>query len=168
MTGNTMITALCAYLRERVAKYIWLEQPQEQIDAPAERAHPAIYEGYIPPKNLLPDEFAVPSITVGIEGGTDNDNDSEITFRLTFAVFAYDGGYGDGDVIDHMQGYTDLIHLLTETKAALAKDVQIGGAFAVKKPIVWKMYEEQPYPYWYATMTFAADAYRNEYENRFL
>lgn len=167
MGRKCAIQDLCNFLNNEVLKNICMEKPRRDPEEKEEFVCPVAYEGYLPPNNQLPEGYAVPAVVVGIAEGEDGEEVADITIQMTFSAFAFDGTYKKGETISKMQGYCDLLHFITTVRAALLKKRNF-EAVSVKKPFKYKMYEEQPYPYWYATATFKMDILPFSYENNFL
>lgn len=175
MTDSRILEAIKKFLIDNVASKIRLEKPPAdgRVDGEYELVNPAVYVGWIPPKNYL-DEYGydIPSLLVMEDGGEDNTDEAFLNIRVGIAT--YDPGQTgqDGRTIPNVKGYKDLLNLITRIRLELSKTAVIGEVTSIQKPIKWGLYEEQKYPYWHGWITFQASAvpinYQDQGFNKFL
>lgn len=173
MTDNTILEALKKRLKEQVASQIELQKPPTEEESTVEyvNVNPYVCTGYLPPKNFLPEGYDVPCIIVGLDEGVDDGNDASLQIKLTFATYGA-GQYAGGELIPDMEGYKDLLSLMTLTRQNICTNPLIENLVTIQKPIRWGMYSEQPWPYWYGYMTFSVNSavisMINDLQNNFL
>ncbi|WP_035172457.1 hypothetical protein [Caldanaerobius polysaccharolyticus] len=163
MTDNIILEGLQKYLIDNVSSKIKLQKPNDNIKD-YELVHPAVFIGWLPPKNYLPPgmESEMPCIVVGLDEGTDDGQDASLNIRISFAVFSPGLYDSTGQYTPNFDGYKDLLNLITLTRIELSKSMSIGTAI-IEKPFKWGMYEEQPYPYWYGYLTFSISCATMDY-----
>lgn len=157
MTDLTVISAIAEYLKENT-RDILLEKPPEQGQSKStERVPPAVYEGYVPPKNYLYEfGYDVPLILVGIDGGNDTGADASVDIRITCGTYSSGAINKDGQYQFDAEGYADLLYLMNRIKTLLFTANVIKGQTTVRKPLKWGLYEEQAYPFWHGWIAFSA------------
>ena len=89
-----------------------------------------------------------------IEDGEDNSNSTELTVRIK--IVTYDPGKAkeDGTLTPNVEGYKDLLNLITRIRIELSQNPIILEKVNINKPIKWSMDKEQSYPYWSADLSF--------------
>ena len=164
MIDNTILEALKEFIKEEIAYKILLHKaPDENVEI--EYVNPCVFIGYLPPKNFLPEGYDIPCIIVGEENGEDDGNSANLNIKLSFVTYGA-GDYDENDVLmPDMQGYKDLLNLITRTRTTLSSNPFIKSITVIEKPIKWGMYQEQPFPYWYGYMTFTVNLPVNEMIN---
>lgn len=150
MTENKVLEALNQFIAG-VTDGEMLKSPDKE-----EFVHPIVVVGYLPPKNYLPEGYDVPCIVVGMEEGQDDGDEASIHIRITFAIYDPGENNSQGRLIPDMQGYIDLLHLMTKVRISLLASRVIGDTTIIDGPIKWKMYDEQPWPFFYGYMEFDA------------
>ncbi|WP_069997755.1 hypothetical protein [Cellulosilyticum sp. I15G10I2] len=160
MSSAGILDLLKEYLEENVANKIKLQLADDNNIANYKLVNPNVFVGWIPPKGYLPTDVEqhIPCIVVGLDDGSDNSDYTTFSIRLSFAIFS-PGDHtpnesGNIKYIPSFNGYRDLLNFIDLTKAALISDTIIKSKMKLQDNVKWKMYEEQPYPYWYGYMTF--------------
>lgn len=160
MNDNLILESLKKFLIENVANKFKLEKPQEGniLDEKYELVNPAVYIGWIPPKNYLVDYgYDVPALLIMEDGGEDSGDESNINIRIGIATF--DPGQTDSNrTTPNTKGYKDLLNIITRIRMEFAKVSIIEDTTTIQKPIKWGLYEEQNYPYWNGWLSFQASA----------
>lgn len=168
MTDNRILEAIKKFIVENVASKIKLEKPSTDGRLEGEYAlvNPAVYVGWIPPKNYL-DEYGydIPSLLIMEDGGEDSTDEAFLNIRIGIAT--YDPGYTspEGETTPNVKGYIDLLNLITRIRLELARMAVIEETTSIQKPIKWGLYEEQKYPYWHGWITFQASAVPVNYQD---
>lgn len=157
MNDIEVLNCLYKFLIENVASKIKLEKPPDDVQAESkyELVSPAVYEGWLPPKNFLDSYgYDVPGMIVMIDDGIDEES-SELNIRIK--LITYDPGETkeNGQLIPNAKGYKDLLNLITRIRIELSQNPVILEKVIVNKPIKWSMDEEQSYPYWTANLSFS-------------
>lgn len=163
MTDIKILEAFKKFLLENVASKIKLEKPpvDGNIKGKYELVHPAVYIGWVPPKNYL-DEFGydVPCLLVMEDGGQDEHDEANLDIRIGFATYdpglTYPEQFPDEKTRPNVNGYKDLLNLIIRTRLELSKVAIIENITSIQKPIKWGLYDEQKWPYWHAWLTFKA------------
>jgi hypothetical protein len=174
LDDNAVLEALKQFLIKNVASKIKLEKPpqDENIENAYELVNPAVYIGWIPPKNHLNEYgYAVPGLLIMSDGGEDLTEEANLNIRIGIAT--YDPGETTNlEVTPNALGYRDLLNIINIIRIELAKSSTIEGKTSIQGPIKWGMYEEQSYPYWNGWMTFQASiipiTYRDMNTEKFL
>lgn len=168
MTDNVVLENLKEYLLENVSKKIKLKKPPDNDEGDTsnyELVNPAVYIGWVPPKNYL-DEFGydVPGLVIMEDGGLDDGTEASLDIRIGIAT--YDPGIttSDGAIKPNTSGYRDVLNIATLIRTELAKQFVIGEIFTVGKPIKWGLYEEQKYPYWHGWISFTVSVLPINYD----
>ncbi|WP_326514787.1 hypothetical protein [Clostridium intestinale] len=167
MNDNLILEAIRTFLIKNVATKIKLEKPPEEgtIDDTIQLVPPAVYIGWIPPKNYL-DEFGydVPGLLVMEDGGEDDDGEAYLNIRI--GVATYDVGETiNGQLKPNTKGYKDTLNLISIIRTELSRNINIEGVTTVEKPVKWGLYEEQNYPFWHGWITFKVVTPSLVYEN---
>lgn len=157
MNDLEVLKALSGFLKEKVASKIKLEKVPDdnQVEGDYELVNPAVYQGWLPPKNFLESYgYDIPGMIVMIDDGTDDNESADLNIRIK--VVTYDPGTTkeDGTLTPDAKGYKDLLNLIFKIRLALSENVVINDTITVNKPIKWNMDEEQNYPYWSANVSF--------------
>jgi len=161
MSTITALEVLKEFLLEKVTPFIKLQKPNDNNVQEYELVNPKVHIGWIPPKGYLPEgmESTIPCLVVGMDEGSDDGQSSDISVRISIAVFS--PGLHEPVAIDELkytpdfQGYIDLVNLIDRTKAELIKNQIIKSSLTVQDQVKWGMYQDQPYPYWYGWITFS-------------
>ncbi|KMT23006.1 hypothetical protein [Clostridium cylindrosporum] len=156
MVDDKILEGIKTFLIENVASKIRLEKPIEEDEEEYQLVNPAVFVGWIPPKNHLQEYgYDIPSILVMQDGGEDDIDEASLDIRLGIAT--YDPGHTEGDITKpNSKGYKDILNLITRIRVELSNSTLVGGITVIKKPIRWGLYEEQAYPYWNGWITFRA------------
>jgi hypothetical protein len=165
----SVIKATVQFLKDQVASQydpelgkIGLEKPQADgnIEGSYTLVKPAVYDGWIPPKNYL-DEYGydVPCILVMSDGGKDQAEEAVVRLRLAIAI--YDPGMTTktGEILTtrpNSKGYYDLLNIITKIRLKLTDRTLTSGIISINHDFEWGMYEEQHYPYWHAWITYSS------------
>ncbi len=158
MDDYEVLNIISKFLKSNVANQIKLKKPPEDNMVEDEYAlvNPAVFTEWVPPKNYL-DEYGhdIPAIIVMVEDGEDNNDYAELTVRIK--IVTYDPGETkeDGKMIPNVEGYKDLLNVITKIRRELSQNPIILEKVNVNKPIKWSMDEEQSYPYWTANINFS-------------
>lgn len=157
MNDVEVLNAIVEFLKSNVAEHLKLKKPPEnnQVEGQYELVNPAIYKGWVPPKNYLEEYgYDVPSIIVMLDDGLDDSQSAEISIRLK--IITYDPGETkeDGTVTPNVSGYVDLLNVITRIRIELSQNPIILEKVNINKPIKWSMDKEQSYPYWSADLSF--------------
>lgn len=161
MSTIAVLEALQSFLQEKVTPTIRLQKPNDNNVQEYLLVNPSVHIGWIPPKGYLPEgmESAIPCLIVGLDDGTRDSQDKELSIRISAAVYSpglhAPDGVGGILYTPDFHGYQDLLNLIDRTVAKLEENPVIGKKVTIKDPIQWGMYQqEQPYPYWYGWITF--------------
>lgn len=146
-----VLNALKAFIETEVAAGILLEHPQRGM------VSPAVFTGYVPPKNYLPAGYDIPGILICIDKGSEDNDSASIGIRMVLAVYSEGTATAEGTTPD-MKGYEDLLNLNDRIIERLTRFAIIPGAGTVEKPIVWELFEEQKEPYWASWLSFGLSA----------
>lgn len=152
-----ILNALVEFLKENISKHFQLKKPpvNNKILGDYELVNIAIYKGWVPPKNYLEEYgYDIPGIIVMLDEGIDDSENAEIAIRLK--VITYDPGKvkEDKTLSPNVEGYVDLLNVITRIRMELSKNPIILNKVNVNKPIRWSMDKEQSYPYWSADVSF--------------
>lgn len=158
MNDLDILEKLKVFLQEKVATKIKLELPPQdgQFNGEYKLVNPSVHIGWLPPGTSLNEtEHNIPSIIVMSDGGEDGGNEANLNIRLIIGV--YDPGLTktEDDIDVNCKGYKDLLNLITRIRSELSKNLIIEDLIEIEKPIKWRMYDEQMYPYWHAQMEFS-------------
>ncbi|MCQ4895548.1 hypothetical protein [Anaerotruncus sp. DFI.9.16] len=119
---------------------------------------PSAYIGWIPPGDVLgPDRPIVPCIVVGLDRRLSSDDDTRLELRVTAAV--YDPGHQERkdnqiQYTPNLDGYVTLLNLLDRLEAATLREQVLAGRYSLASSVETRMYDEQPFPYWYGYLKF--------------
>ena len=130
------------------------EEDEEKIND-TDLVNPAVYSGWVPPKNFLDSYgFDIPGMIVMLDDGTDDNEETQLNFRIK--IVTYDLGLSDeeGKVTPNAQGFKDLLNVITRIRLELQLNPVVNESIFINKPIEWSMDEEQNYPYWSANVKF--------------
>lgn len=158
MNDLDLLEKIKEFLQREVATKIKLELPPQdgQFNGAYKLVNPSIHIGWLPPGTALNDtQHNIPSILVMSDGGEDVGSEASLIIRLIIGV--YDPGLTrtEDDIELNCKGYKDLLNLITRIRIELSEQLIIDDLIEVEKPIKWKMYDEQMYPYWHAQMEFS-------------
>jgi len=157
MTDLAVILAIAEFLKEKTAEITLEKPPEKRAQISNETVCPAVYEGYVPPKNFLTEYgYDVPGVVVGIAAGEDTDEESAVNVRITCGTYGAGTVDLNGEFQYDAKGYVDLLFLMEKVRDCIFSAGVIKERTVVRKPLKWGMYEEQPWPYWYGWITFSA------------
>ncbi|HYE80874.1 MAG TPA: hypothetical protein VEG39_01770 [Clostridia bacterium] len=152
MTENEVLNALVEYIKSVTADLRFVKGGDKQV---TELVPPAVYEGWVPPKNYLTEYgYDVPCVVVGMDEGEDDGQSAKLGIRLTFGIYSPGAMNTEGQIIPDAKGYIELLHLMTRVRVSLLNQVFINGKCEIEKPVKWGMFDEQLWPYWHGWMTF--------------
>ena len=151
MTDEDILNKIKDLLDERL-KDTKLEKASDD-NKEYELVQPAIYTGWVPPKNCFHEYgYDIPGIVIYSDNGKDDGDDIFLNIRLN--IQTYDVGLTLEDrIIPNSKGYTDILNLITKIRMILNESPSDIGII-VEKPIEWGFYDEQIYPYWAGYITF--------------
>lgn len=168
MTENEVLQALATFIKTKTSDMKFLKggDKKEEHDL----VPPAVYEGWVPPKNYLTEYgYDIPCVVVGMDEGEDDGQEAKLGIRLIFGVYSPGTTNAEGQIIPDSKGYIELLHLMTRVRVSLLNAIFIGGKCEVEKPIKWGLYDEQQWPYWHGWMMFdtplAVERLINNYES---
>ncbi|MHC1683687.1 MAG: hypothetical protein AB6733_12135 [Clostridiaceae bacterium] len=158
MGENEILEALKQFITKNITRNIKVEKPPDEgnIKNNYELVNPAVYIGWIPPKNYLTDYgYTVPGLLIMSDGGEDSFDEAYVNIRI--GITTYDPGFTDSqNTIPNTKGYKDLINIIQKFRLEIAKVSTIENITTIQGPIKWGVYEEQNYPFWNAWITFQA------------
>lgn len=165
MQTVSSLTKIKSWLEKLIAaEHLTLKSPTDGEHASSYRlAVPAVHVGYVPPNGVLDPKAKprIPCLVVGAEQSDDDRDGTVIAVRITAAV--YDPGeqtFGQSSqqlqLVPNFDGYITLLNFLDRVKEWMLRSDAIAGRFQLESPVALKTYEEQPWPYWYGTLTFTA------------
>lgn len=157
MNDIDVLNALVEFFKSNVAVHFKLKKPPEDynVDGEYELVNPAVYKGWVPPKNYLEEYgYDVPAIIVMLDEGIDDNKSADISIRVK--IITYDPGETkeDGTTTPNVYGYVDLLNVITKIRIELSQNSVILEKVNISKPIKWSMDKEQSYPYWSADLSF--------------
>ncbi|KNF08553.1 hypothetical protein CLPU_6c00390 [Gottschalkia purinilytica] len=155
MTENKILENIKEFLEKEICSKFKLELPNNNglLDEDYKLVNPAVYIGWIPPKNYLDNYgYDVPALIVMSDGGEDLGESSNLNIRI--GIVTYDPGLSSEETIPNFKGYKDLLNIISRIRIELSNLSSIEKIGAVERPIKWGMYEEQTYPYWHGWITF--------------
>ncbi|AWK52211.1 hypothetical protein DIC82_14930 [Clostridium beijerinckii] len=157
MNDIEVLNILVEFFKSNVAAHFKLKKPPEnnQVEGEYELVNPAVYKGWVPPKNYLEEYgYDVPAIIVILDDSIDDNQSADISIRLK--IITYDPGEikEDGKIIPNVLGYVDLLNVITKIRMELSQNPIILEKVNINKPIKWSMDKEQSYPYWSADLSF--------------
>lgn len=152
------LKGLKEFIEQEVAAGILLDHPTRGM------VHPAVFTGYVPPKNYLPDGYDIPGILICIDKGTEDDISASLSIRMILAVYS-EGTATAGGVEPDMKGYEDLLNLNDRIIERLTRFSIIPRAGTVERPINWELYKEQNGVYWCSELSFGLSAVVHEMVN---
>lgn len=152
------LKGLKKFIEQEVAAGIRLDHPTRGM------VHPAVFTGYVPPKNYLPEGYDIPGILICIDKGTEDDDSASLGIRMILAVYS-EGTATSAGVQPDMKGYEDLLNLNDRIIERLTRHSVIPGAGTVGRPINWELYEEQNAPCWYSWLSFNLSAVARDMVN---
>lgn len=140
--GGTLIL-LCEAIRERLREALQhMRLETDHADAP-HRA-PQIIDGYLPPKRAS-DEPENPFVIVRPSTGKiEQDQNSP---KITLIVGTYSEEY---------DGHTYALLVFERLLQSLQERPVLANRYRLEYPIDWRLYDDQPYPFWQmdATLEF--------------
>lgn len=156
----TSLTEICNYFQRTVLAGLLLQKPDDDDIMKYQLVTPSAHVGWIPPDAILSLESAVsiPCIVVGLDDKTSTGDETTLNLRITVAV--YDPGRHElhNDTMSYkpnFEGYKTLLNFMDKLEMQTLKDHVLAGAYELTSAIKSKMYEEQPYPYWYGCLQFS-------------
>lgn len=170
MTDENILESIKEFLQKNVASKFKLEKPPEDgdIDKSYDLVNPAVYIGWIPPKNFLTDYgHNVPALLIMEDGGDDTGDVANLDIRIGIAT--YDPGFTSKsneklNTLPNFKGYKDLLNIIQRIRIELSQISVLENATSIQKPISWGMYEEQQYPYWHGWVSFKASTMPLNYQ----
>ncbi len=163
MQTVSSLTEVQVWLTWLIAKeHIELKCPQADDRADHYTlAAPAVHIGYIPPKAELNSAggIRIPCLVVGVtESAGDEDN---TTLDLQITAVVWDPGIqspaeqeGQTQLAANFDGYITLLNILDRVKLWVQREDGIAERFQLESAVRLKTYEEQPWPYWYGSLSF--------------
>ena len=152
MTENEVLNALVSFIKSKTVDLKFVKGGDKHQ---VELVPPAVYEGWIPPKNYLTEYgYDIPCVVVGMDEGEDDGQEAKLGIRLTFGVYSPGIMNADSQLVPDAKGYIELLHLMTRVRLSLLNTIFIGCKCEVAKPIKWGLYNEQMWPYWHGWMMF--------------
>lgn len=137
MTAVGLIKAVSEHVRGGVANY--------RLEKDGGGQKPVtVYEQLIPEEVFENDDAAEyhPLIGVTLTTLEDDDERSEATLDLTFAVYSEDA-----------DGWLDLMNLIETVRLALLKKKMLARRYRLVLPLTVELIERQPRPFFYGLMT---------------
>lgn len=137
---------------------IMLKRPQAGNKAGGYNlAAPAVHLGLVPPDSILdPDgDIRIPCLVVGISESNGDSEEELLNLRITAIV--YDPGtqsVGTAALEPNFEGYTILLNLLDRVRAWVLREDGAAKRFQLEGSVKLSPYEEQPWPYWYGSLSF--------------
>lgn len=129
---------LCSAIEEHVARAVAdLRMTHPHGDPRA----PAVVHGYLPPKKRGVDDEDAPFIIVRPVEGSDTDDGSTVSVAIIFSAYAEDE-----------RGVDEVLVALQRVRIALLEERVIEKRFRLRLPLDWRVYEDQPAPYWMAAI----------------
>lgn len=101
---------------------------------------PNIYPGYLPDKKKGDEQSEFPYVIIRFLSEQDKEDD-KVNIRFIIATYSE----------DEVNGWRDPVNIATRIKIALKKQ-QIFGPFSLNGEIKIDLFEDQPFPQWFATM----------------
>lgn len=156
----TYLDEIKEYYQRTCLAGLLLQKPDDENIMDYKLVEPAAHTGWIPPGGvLLPSEaVTIPCIVVGLDDKTSTGDETTLNLRITVAV--YDPGRHElhNDTMSYkpnFEGYKTLLNFMDKLEMQTLKDHVLAGAYELTSAIKSKMYEEQPYPYWYGCLQFS-------------
>lgn len=134
MTPIELVDALVDFIKAAVKDYDLSTKIEGLSKAPE------VYSGYLPPKIKGDDASEFPYILVRYLSGEDDETD---TVDIALIIGAYSE--------DEQNGWRDPLNIATRIKIAIKK-AGIIGPYALTGKVKTELFEEQPFPYWFAVM----------------
>lgn len=136
MTSVQLVDCLVKFLKDVVKDYN-LETKVNGV-----KKAPEVYAWDLPHKSSKSDIVAVfPFIIVRLLTEEDAGEENMANIRLIIGTYSE----------DEQDGWRDLANIATRIKIAL-KSVQVIDSFALGEKIKFEIFEEQPFPQWFAEM----------------
>lgn len=168
MGENEVLEALKQFMVNNISNKLKLEKPPDEgnIKEDYELVNPAVYVGWIPPKNYLTDYgYTIPGLLIMSDGGEDSLDEAYINIRIGIAT--YDPGLTDSqNTTPNTKGYRDLLNVIQKIRIEIASSLTINNKTTIQGPIKWGVYEEQNYPYWNGWITFQTSILPLNYGNQ--
>lgn len=131
---------LCREIRAHVTdavKNMRLKHPSGEDRAPV------VVNGFLPPKKRERDsEDDAPFIIVRPVEGSDADNGGMASVAIIFATYS----------AEDVDGIDEVLQVLWRVRNSLLEKRMLANRYELRLPLDWRVYEEQPHPYWYAAM----------------
>lgn len=134
MNFAILITEICTLLKEANKNY-WLTDEKVK-DNPL-----TVRPGWLPPKATSDSSF-YPCIVVRVINSSDTVEGATVTVRCFFGTYCEDLN----------NAWRELYNLVETSRQALLKKRTIANAFRLDFPINISIEEDQPYPYWVASL----------------
>ena len=88
----------------------------------------------------------IPCIIVRPISGIENVEEAVGKAKLIFITYSED-----------INGYKNCLNLMESVRRTLTTNIIIDGQYSYKRVMNWRLFEEQPYPYWYGEMNIEFD-----------
>lgn len=134
MTPIELVDTLVEFIKEAVKEY----DLSTKVDGISKA--PEVHAGYLPPKVKGDDEPELPYIIVRYLSEEDSD-----TGNVDIGIII--GTHSE----DEQNGWRDPLNIATRIKIALKK-VGFIGPFSLNGKINTELFEDQPFPFWFAVM----------------
>lgn len=134
MTPIELVDMLVDFLKEVVKEYDLATKTEGVSKAPE------IHSGYLPPKIKGDDTSDFPYIIVRYLSEEDS-SENTVSIRLLIGTYSE----------DEQNGWRDTLNIVTRAKIAFKKK-RVFGPFSLTDKITAELFEEQPFPFWFAVM----------------
>lgn len=134
MTPIELVDALSDFIKDVVKEY----DLSTKIDGKCKA--PEVHSGYLPPKTKGDDASDFPYIIVRYLSENDNSG-NVVSMRIIIGTYSE----------DEQNGWRDTLNIATRIKIAIRKRETL-GPFSLSDKIETELFEDQPFPYWFAVM----------------
>lgn len=141
MVENELTRAIRELVAEAVKNFALPTKPERGADEGELRA-PQIVNGYLPPKRSgAKDDF--PFVIVRAEEGASDAESTEVQVSIIIGTYS-----------EEYDGHEYCMNVMSRIRTALCSlpGMVLEHRYALKHPIKWTTYAEQPYPYWQLDM----------------
>ncbi len=161
MQTASSLNQVKSWLENLIAtEHIELKQPDRDNKANYySLVAPAVHICLVPPNCLVdPAGTRIPCLVVGTSESAEDSDSSSMELHITAIV--YDPGFQKEDAAGRLQlvpnfdGYITLLNLLDRVKGWVRREDGIADRFQLEGAVRLKTYEEQPWPYWYGSLSF--------------
>lgn len=146
MTPIELVDTLIDFLKEVVKEYDLTTKINGVSKAPE------IHSGYLPPKSKGDDTSDFPYIIVRYLSEDDSEADT-VNLRVVIGTHSE----------DEQNGWRDTLNIATRIKIALKKK-RIFGPFSLTDKVAIELFEDQPFPYWFAIMDLSFNIPQVQFE----